>query len=66
MELSRSIKESAVSTIESPSEDLPESLIPLEGTPFFLSLNGHGIIVHGKVTRDNQDFYVGTREEKTE
>ena len=36
------------------------AIVPIEGTPFFLSEDGEGIVPHGVLMVHDRKYYVGT------
>lgn len=65
MEISKSLEHEAVEAIKS-QEGNVSGLIPVTGTPFFLSLDGKDIIIHDRISCDGQNYYIGVLDTKSE
>lgn len=63
MEISKSLEREAVEAIKS-QEGNVSGLIPVNGTPFFLSLDGKGIITHDRIPYEGQNYYIGVLDTK--
>ncbi len=59
MELSKTLETGAVEALEKIEGEVP-AIVPIEGTPFFISETGDGIIAHGVLTVHDRKYYVGT------
>jgi hypothetical protein len=59
MELSKTLETGAVAALESIEGEVP-AIVPIEGTPFFLSEDGEGIVPHGVLVVHDRKYYVGT------
>ena len=65
MEISNSLEQQAVEAIKSQEGNVSE-LIPVNGTPFFLSLDGKGIIPHDFIPHNGRRYYIGVLDTKSE
>jgi hypothetical protein len=58
METAKTLEEAAFSAINAQTEQL--ELIPVEGTPYYLSRTGEGLTIFDKINKDGVDYYLGT------
>ena len=59
MELSKTLETGAVAALESIEGEVP-AIVPIEGTPFYISETGDGIVPHGVLLVHDRKYYVGT------